>query len=178
MDERVAQYVRETESFKKRLAGFAADLDAAQLQWTPPGIRNGIGWLVRHCADEHWFCYGQLSGARVPANLNQSGFPVPAAGFRPATGRPYRWGFLSFDFDRDAPGPGLTGAEHVAYLDQAWDTLRRFVVDRYAEWADQRYVNWADRDCSGWWFLDHFLLDTAWHTGQAGYLRKLLDAAA
>ena len=105
MDERVAQYVRETESFKKRLAGFAADLDAAQLQWTPFGIDNGIGWLVRHCADEFWFCYGQLSGARVPANLNQSGFPVPAAGFRPATGRPYRWGFLSFDFDRDAPVP-------------------------------------------------------------------------
>ena len=98
--------------------------------WTPPNcsgplpaVGNGIGWLVRHCADEFWFCYGQLSGARVPANLNQSGFPVPAAGFRPATGRPCRWGFLSFDFDRDAPGPGPTGAEHVAYLDRAWDSL-------------------------------------------------------
>ena len=96
MDERVAQYVRETESFKRRLGGFAADLDAVRLRWTPPGIDNGIGWLVRHCADEFWFCYGQLSGERVPANLNQSGFPVPAAGFRPATGRPCRWGFLSF----------------------------------------------------------------------------------
>ena len=113
MDERVAQYVRETESFKKRLSGFAADLDAGQLQWTPPGIGNGIGWLVRHCADEFWFCYGQLSGARVPANLNQSGFPVPPEGFRPAAGRPYRWGYLTFDFDRAAPGPGPTGADHV-----------------------------------------------------------------
>lgn len=55
MDERVAQYLWEAESFNKRLTGFAADLDAAQLQWTPPGIDNGIGWLVRHCADEFWF---------------------------------------------------------------------------------------------------------------------------
>lgn len=178
MDERVTRYLREAESYRKRLNRFAADLDAAQLQWTPPSISNGIGWLVRHCADEFWFCYGQLSGARVPANLNQSGFPVPAAGFRTAAGRPARWGVLSFDFDRDAAGPGPTGADHAAYLDRAWQTLRRFLTDHYAEWSAQRYFNWSDRECSGWWFLDHFLLDVAWHAGQAGYLRKLLPAAA
>ena len=176
MDERVAQYVREAESFKRRLARQAADLDAAQLHWTPPGISNGIGWLVRHCADEFWFCFGQLSGARVPVNLNDSGFPVSAEGFRQATKRPYRWGYLTFDFDRGAPGPSPTGADHAAYLDRAWHALRGFVVDHYHQWAGKRYYNWNDRECSGWWFLDHFLLDTACHTGQAAYLRKLLDA--
>ena len=176
MDERIAQYVREAESFKRRLSRQAADLDAARLQWTPPGIVNSIGWLVRHCADEYWFCFGQLSGARVPVNLNGSGFPVPAEGFQPATGRPYRWGFLTFDFDRSAPGPGPTGPDHVAYLDRAWHALRGFVVDHHNQWAGKRFYNWNDRECAGWWFLDHFLLDTASHTGQATYLRKLLDA--
>ena len=175
MDERIAQYVREAESFKRRLSRQAADLDAARLQWTPPGIVNSIGWLVRHCADEFWFCFGQLSGARVPVNLNASGFPVPAEGFQPATGRPYRWGFLTFDFDRSAPGPGPTGPDHVAYLDRAWHALRGFVVDHHNQWAGKRFYNWNDRECAGWWFLDHFLLDTASHTGQATYLRKLLD---
>ena len=177
MDERLAQYLWEAESFKKRLRGFTADLTAAQLQWTPPGIDNGIGWLARHCADEFWFCYGQLSGERVPANLNAAGFPLPAGGFRAAAGRPRRWGSLTFDFDRNAPGPDPTGAGHAAYLDRAWQTLRQFVAEHYAAWSAKRYVNWVDKECSGWWFLDHFLLDLAWHTGQAGYLRKLLAAA-
>ena len=174
MDERTEQYLSEIDLFKNMLSKVVSGLNSEQLIWVPPGITNGIGWIVRHCADEFWFCYGLLSGCRVPVNLNQSGFPTPTGGFQFSVDKPSKWGVLSFDFDHSAAGPGPTGPDYAAYITTAWHELRGFVIKNYPEWSTKSYLTWRGVECTGWYFLEHFLLDTAWHAGQASYLRKIM----
>ena len=162
MDEQLGYYVENIEWQMGKLLDGVRELSAEQMTWTPPGINNSLSWLIRHSADVLWECYGIASGEVVPADLRASGIPE---------------GWLkNLQFDENAPAPGESGSEHVAYIEEAWVALKGYLIERYPDWLPVQVVRPPDEIKTMWWMLLHVHLDIAYHTGQASYLKMLLKA--
>jgi hypothetical protein len=168
VSKRLDLYIENMEWQMGKLLGELRDLppvvqlSAEQMAWTPPEISNPLSWLIRHFADVMWETYGFASGEFVPANLSQSGIPE---------------GWLkNLSYDKSAPGPGPTGADHAAYLERAWNALRTYLVENEPDWESVQVVRPPDQLKTMWWMLTHIQLDGAYHTGQASYLKMLLAA--
>lgn len=126
------------------------------------GITNALAWIVRHCADLLWLMYDRLAGEHLPVNLGESGIA---------------WSVVKGTvFDEAAQEPGPDAQERMAYLEQAWETLKTY-LQNYPEWQEVELVVERRRQ-TAWHFLQHNLGDLCSHTGQASYLRKLLAAQA
>ena len=168
MRERLELYIENMEWQMDKLLGELkglppiAQLDAEQMAWTPPGISNPLSWLIRHVSDVMWETYGFASGNFVPANLGQSGIPEA-------------W-LKNLSYDKSAPGPGPTGADHAAYLQRAWTALKIDLLEHEPHWESVQVVRPPDQLKTMWWMLTHIQLDVAYHTGQASYLKMLLAA--
>lgn len=162
MDEQLTYYLENMDwQLGKLLAGLQ-DLTAEQMLWTPSGINNSLSWLVRHCADILWECYGIASGVQVPANLRASGIPE---------------GWLrNLTFDEHAPAPGLTGVERAAYMGQAWAVLKDYLIEQFPSWLSAQVIRPPAERKSMWWMLHHVQLDLSYHNGQASYLKMMLAA--
>jgi len=130
------------------------------MQWTPPGIRNSLAWISRHCADLLWLSYARLSGEHVQVNLGTSGIARSAV--------------EGAAFDQATQDPGPSAEEHIAYLDRAWETLKAYLRES-SDWEAAELAVGRQRQ-SGWTFLQHSMCDLCYHTGQASSLRKLLAA--
>jgi hypothetical protein len=160
MDEQLGYYTENMEWQMGKLLSGVQELTAEQMTWTPAGINNPLSWLIRHCADVLWECYGFASGDKVPANLRESGIPE---------------GWLrNLTFDEHAAAPGVTGSERAAYLEEAWSVLKSYLVEHFPDWLSARVVRPPDEIKSMWWMLHHVQLDIGYHTGQASYLKMLL----
>jgi hypothetical protein len=160
MDEHLGYFIDNVEWQMGKLLDGVRGLSAEEMNWTPAGINNSLNWLIRHSADVLWECHGIASGVLVPADLRASGIPE---------------GWLeNLQYDENAPGPGESGAERAAYMEEAWAQLKKYLVDRYPEWVSVRVVRPPDEIKSMWWMLLHVHLDVAYHTGQASYLKMLL----
>ena len=106
-----------------------------------------------------WECCGLASGAEIPANLSESGIPP---------------GWLrNLTHDQNAPLPGTAGSERAAYLREAWVNLKGHLVEHHPTWESVQVVRPPDEIKSMWWMLHHCLIDGAYHTGQASYLKML-----
>jgi hypothetical protein len=162
MDEQLAIYVENMEWQIGKMVDGIQELRDAQMTWTPPGIHNSISWLIGHFAGVLWECYGFASGARVHANLLQLG--IPAGWLR------------NLAFDENAPLPGVSGSERAAYLQEAWATLKSYLVKCHPDWEGVQVVRPPGEVKSMWWMLHHCLIDGGYHTGQASYLKMLLSA--
>jgi hypothetical protein len=152
--------IETTEFFIAKLKRYTESVSIQEMQWTPSGINNSLAWILRHCADLIWLCYGRLAGEQVPVNLGDSGIA---------------WSSVkgtAFDKAAEPPGPGAE--EQTAYLIQAWETLKAYLLSG-SEWHAVELVVDRRRK-SAWAFLQHSLGDLYYHTGQASYLRKLLAA--
>jgi hypothetical protein len=156
----LSSLIESTEFFIAKLERYTADVDDKEMQWTPSGINNSLAWILRHCADLMWLCFGRLSGEQIPANLADSGIAWSSAKG------------TAFDVSAEAPGPDAE--EQMAYLTRAWETLKTYLQAR-SEWHAVELVMDRKRR-SSWAFLQHSLGDLYYHTGQASYLRKLLAA--
>ena len=162
MDEHLDYFIQNVEWQMGKLLDGVQELSVEQMNWTPKGINNPLIWLIRHSADVLWECYGMASGEVVPADLRASGIPE---------------GWLkNLQFDENAPPPGQSGAELAVYMREAWETLKRYLVERYPDWVQVQIVRPPDQIKSMWWMLLHVHLDIAYHTGQASYLKMLLQA--
>jgi len=162
MDEQLATYIENMEwQIGKMLDGVEVLTDA-QMAWTPPGIHNAISWLIGHFAGVLWECYGLASSRKIEANLSEAGIPE---------------GWLkNLTFDADAPLPGASGRERAAYLREAWQVLKGYLVEHHPGWEAVKVLRPPSEVKSMWWMLHHCLIDAGYHTGQASYLKMLLRA--
>lgn len=159
-DAQLAALIEAAGSYIAKLRRFTAGVDVEEMQWTPPGIANSLGWIVRHCADLLWLSYSRLSGERIPVNLAESGIAWSAVQG------------AAFDEAAQEPSPGAE--ERVAYLERAWETLKAY-LQANADWDEVELAVGRQRQ-GAWTFLQHSMCDLCYHTGQASYLRKLLAA--
>ena len=164
MDKQLDTYIENMEWQIAKMLDGIQDLSDEQMTWTPPGINNSISWLTGHFAGVLWECYGLASGARIGANLLDAGIPE---------------GWLrNLTFDQNAPLPGVSASERAAYLWEAWAPLKAYLVEHDPAWQSVQVVRPPDQIKSMWWMLHHCLIDAGYHTGQASYLKMLLQADA
>ncbi len=160
VDLQLGVYIGNAEWQIGKMLDIIQGLSSEEMIWTPPGVRNSLSWLAGHFGGVLWECYGLASGATIPANLSDSGIPP---------------GWLrNLSYDGEAPLPGTTGDERVAYLKEAWASLRGYLVEQHPGWESVQVVRPPDEIKSMWWMLHHCLIDAAYHTGQASYLKMLL----
>jgi hypothetical protein len=160
MNEQLGIYVGNAEWQIGKMVGIVEGLTSEQMTWIPPGVHNSLSWLAGHFAGVLWECYGLASHGEIPANLSESG--IPAGWLRNLT------------YDERAPLPGTTGNERAAYLREAWAVLKAYLVEYHPAWEAVQVVRPPDEHKSMWWMLHHCLIDGAYHTGQASYLKMLL----
>ena len=157
---KVRVLIETTESFIAKLKRYTAGVSVEEMHWTPPGINNSLAWILRHCADLMWLCYGRLADEQIPVNLGDSGIA---------------WSSVKGTaFDEAAEPPGPSAEEQMAYLMRAWGTLKTYLKGGSVWQAIELVVERRRR--SAWDLLQHSLGDLCYHTGQASYLRKLLAA--
>ena len=162
MDKQLDIYIENMEWQISKMVDGIQELTDEQMTWTPAGINNAISWLIGHFAGVLWECYGLASGAKIDANLLDSGIPE---------------GWLqNLTFDENAPLPGISGSERAAHLQEAWATLKGYLVEHDPAWQSVQVARPPDQLKSMWWMLHHCLIDAGYHTGQASYLKMLLLA--
>jgi len=159
MDEGLGIYIENMEWQIDKMLDIIKDLPAEKMAWTPPGVHNSLSWLAGHFGGILWECCGLASGAEIPANLSESGIPP---------------GWLrNLTHDQNAPLPGTAGSERAAYLREAWVNLKGYLVEHHPAWESVQVVRPPGEIKSMWWMLHHCLIDGAYHTGQASYLKML-----
>lgn len=160
-DTQLTVFVENVEFFIGKLRRYCEGASEDEMEWTPAGIRNSLAWIVHHCAGLLWLGYGRISGDRIPANLQGAGIA---------------WGSAKGStYDETKEEPGVGADECMGYLEDAWRTLKTYLVQHDPSWEAKVLV--VDRrERNAWMFLSHNLGDFCYHTGQASYLRKLLAA--
>ena len=150
-------FMGNTELFIGKLRRYCDGATAEEMAWTPTGVRNSLGWIVRHCAGLLWLSYGYASGQPIPSGVQGSGIAGSA--------------LHGVTFD-GAEGVVPKSAEAcIADLETAWQALRGVLL----EGATALEPRTADAAFDNVWAaLRHTLDDVCYHTGQASVLRKLL----
>jgi len=160
-DPRLAAFAEDVECHIGKLRRYATGVTDEEMSWRPTGISNPLAWLIRHCADLLWLSYGRISGEPVPVNLAQSRIAGSAFG--------------DVQYEPGAPPPRESAGDAIAYLNEAWATLKGHLIENAPSLGElELIIDRRRRDV--WTFLEHFLADLCYHTGQASYLRKLLAA--
>ncbi len=146
------------EDTRTRTKAALAGLDQPGLDWTGPGVENGIGSLLYHLAlIEFDYLYADILGEDYPEGA-ETLLPFP---------------------DRDGDGnlfvvPGVSLADHLARLDE----VRRQLLQRVSVLSAERME--TARALPEWnyaispaWTLHHLMQHEAEHRGQIAAIRAL-----
>ena len=158
-DIQLEPFIENAEALFAKLWRYCDSATVEEMAWTPTGIKNSPGWILRHCAGLLWVTYGRMSSEPVPSSVQDSGIA---------------WSSMKGTLFEDSEAALPQSADDcLAYLDTAWSTLREYVEEASAEW-ESRMIVFERKERSIWTFLSHQFADLAYHTGQASTLRKLL----
>jgi uncharacterized damage-inducible protein DinB len=146
------------EDTRARTKAAVAGLDGEALDWSGPGVENGIGSLLYHIAlIEFDYLYADILGEDYPAGA-EALLPWP---------------------DRDDVGhlsivEGVSLADHLARL----DTVRRDFIQRVSaltagQLASERELPESRHVISPAWTLHHLMQHEAEHRGQILMIRAL-----
>lgn len=139
-----ALLVRDLEGFQREISLFPDD---ASVWRTAPGVSNSAGNLARHVAGNLQYFIGAVLGGT---------------------------GYVR-DRDREFGDRSSTRAELVAELGRALDAVRTVLPRLSSEQLDATFAaHRTSTPTSTRRFLLHLCTHTAFHVGQAGYLRRIV----
>ena len=161
LDSQSAILVENLQSAVSKLQRYARGVSDAEMEWSPPGLKNSLQWILRHCTGLLWASVAFVSGEPIPCYVRDAGIAPSALKS------------VAF-FDTVTHRSEQTSSWLVSELEAAWRSLKELLDDSEHDWEMRRAI-FERRERNIWAPLWHFMADIAYHTGQASSLRKLLS---